>query len=99
MKLGAPNRIGLAGPMLITQPFQHPGPVVAAAGPAFALLVPTTYVTEAPAPTHALHPQAHHDSASIGAEVAVLIVCLFVAATLVLVRVIDAAGKLVTNAV
>jgi hypothetical protein len=75
--------------MLITQqPFQHPGPVAVAAGPAFALLVPTTYVTEAPAPTHALHPQAHHDPASIGAEVAVLIVCLFVAARLVFVRVI-----------
>lgn len=83
--------------MLATQPFQHPEPTVVTVGPAFALLVPTTYVTEAPSPSHALHPQAHHNPASVGVEIAVLIVVLVIAARIVFIRVTDAAGRLLAS--
>ena len=84
--------------MLGTQQFQS-GVAVVSAGPAFALLVPTTYVTEASTPSHAMHPQGHHDVVSVGTEVAVVIVILVIAARIVFIRVIDAAGRLLASVV
>jgi hypothetical protein len=70
-----------------------PGAVLAAAGPVFAFVQPTTYVVETQAPASALHHEADHDNlVAASSELLLVVIVIVLAGWTTIIRVVRPVG-------